>query len=60
MYRAGLVEFLEKFEIYFPANHQEYAQRERKRERDRIFEAGENSSLTISEGEGVGRGVEKR
>lgn len=58
MYRAGLVEFLEKFEIYFPANHQEYAHSER--ERDRIFEAGENSSLTISEREDVGRGVEKR
>lgn len=52
------MEFLEKFEIYFPANHQEYVHSER--ERDRIFEAGENSSLTISEGEGVGRGVEKR
>lgn len=35
-----------------------------RREKETVFsrpaEAGENSSLTISEGEGVGRGVEKR
>lgn len=40
MYRGGLAKFLEKFEIYFPGNNQEYAHSER--ERNRIFEAGES------------------